>query len=92
MEEADTQREEPVEEAVEEEALEGAVPPAPKLRGRPVGSKNKVKVDVVPLEPPPEPEPQPVITREPTAKRAPRKTNTSPPEPTPVPVDTSFSS
>ena len=45
MEEADTQREEPVEEeALEEGALEEAVPPAPKRRGRPVGSKNKIKV------------------------------------------------
>ena len=72
-----------------EEALEEAVPPAPKRRGWPVGSKNKVKV--VPLEPPPEPEPQPVITRETTAKRAPRKTKAPIPEPViPPPVDTSF--
>ena len=81
--------EEAGEEAVAEEALEEAVPPPPKRRGRPVGSKHKVKV--VHLEPPPEPEPepQPVITREPT-KRAPRKTKAPIPEPViPPPVDTS---
>ena len=65
--------EEAGEEAVVEEALEEAVPPPLKRRGRPVGSKHKVTI--VPLEPPPEPEPQPAITRDPTAKRAPRKTH-----------------
>ena len=78
-----------VEEAVEEEEVVAEVAPEappPKRRGRPVGSKNKIKV--VALEPPAEPEPQPVITREPT-KRAPRKTK-APPEPViPPPVDTS---
>ena len=77
-----------VEEAVAEEEAEEEVapedaPPPPKHRGRPVGSKHKIKV--VALEPP-EPEPQPVITREPTK---PRKTK-APPEPViPPPVDTS---
>lgn len=64
---------EEVEEAAEEAALEEA--PPPKRRGRPIGSKHKPNVAVVPLEP----EPQPVITRAP--KRAPRKT---PPPPEPV--------
>ena len=75
-----------VEEEEEEEVVAEVAPeaPPPKRRGRPVGSKNKIKV--VALEPP-EPEPQPVITREPT-KRAPRKTKA--PEPViPPPVDTS---
>ena len=77
-----------VEEAVEDEVVAEVAPeaPPPKQRGRPVGSKNKIKV--MALEPP-EPEPKLVITREPT-KRAPRKTKAPIPEPViPPPVDTS---
>ena len=87
VEEAAVEEEEEVVEEEEEVVAEVAPEaPPPKRRGRPVGSKNKIKV--VALEPP-EPEPQPVITREPT-KRAPRKTKAPIPEPViPPPVDTS---
>ena len=80
--EVEVEEVEEVAEVAEEAAPEEA--PPPKRRGRPVGSKHKPKVAVVPLEP----EPHPVITRAP--KRAPRKTP-PPPEPViePIPPDPS---
>ena len=72
-----------------EEAEEAAPPtPAPKRRGRPAGSKNKVKVEVVALEDPAEEEPeepQPLLRQK--KPRAPRK---APPEPPMPPIDTSI--
>ena len=80
-----------VEEAVvEEEVVEEVAPeaPPPKRRGRPVGSKNNIKVVALEPQEPAEPEPQPVITREPTKR--PRKTKAPEPVIPPPPVDTSL--